>query len=70
VQKNPRAMVIVYAIINAQGKLQQVSVKQSPDERLNEPALTALSKWTFRPAEANGHPVAVKVLFGIPISPK
>jgi len=70
VQKNPRAMVIVYAIINAQGKLQQLSVKQTPDDRLNDPALTALSKWTFRPAEANGHPVAVKVLFGIPISPK
>jgi TonB family protein len=68
VQKNLNQLVVVYAIIDAKGKLQQVSVKQTPDPQLNQAALAALQKWTFRPAEANGRPVSVKVLLGIPVS--
>src|SRR5262245_19866962 len=67
VRKNPRSLVIVYAILDAKGKLQQVVVKESPDPQLNPLALAALSKWTFRPAEVSGNPVSVKVLLGIPL---
>jgi len=68
VRKYVRQLVVMYAVIDAQGKLQQVSVKQSPDPLLNQPALAALSKWTFRPAQVNGSPVSVKILVGIPVS--
>ena len=59
---------MVYAIINTDGKMEQVSVKESPDTQLNEPVLNALAKWIFRPGELNGERVAVKVLLGIPLS--
>ena len=68
VRKYLRRLIVVYAVIDTGGKLQQMSVKQSPDPQLNQPALTALEKWVFRPAELNGEPVAVKALLGIPLS--
>lgn len=60
-------LVVVYAVINAEGKMERLSVKGSPDWQLNEPLLKALEKWTFRPAVLNGTPVSVKVLLGIPL---
>ncbi len=67
VRKYSRSLVIVYAIIDAKGQLQELAVKESPDPQLNPLALAALSKWTFRAAEVNGSPVSVKVLLGIPV---
>jgi TonB family protein len=63
-----RKLVVVYGQITAEGKLDQLSVKDSPDARLNQPALDALQRWIFRPAQLNGAPVAVKVLLGIPLA--
>jgi len=60
-------MVIVYAIINIEGKMEQMVVKDSPDARLNEPVLNALGKWVFRPAQRDGETVPAKVLLGIPV---
>jgi hypothetical protein len=68
VRKHPGQMVIVYGIVNLQGKMEQISIKQSPDALFTEPVLAALSKWTFRPARLNGEPVPVKVLMGIPLA--
>jgi len=68
VRRYLRKLVVVYAIINTDGKMEQVSVKESPDTQLNEPVLNALAKWIFRPGELNGERVAVKVLLGIPLS--
>ena len=59
--------VVVYAVITAEGKVEQASVKQSPDPQLNKLLLDALNKWTFRPGELNGNPVPVKMLLGIPL---
>jgi hypothetical protein len=67
VRKHLRAMVIVYAVINTEGKMEQMVVKESPDALLNEPVLSSLRKWVFRPARLNGEPVAVKALVGIPL---
>ena len=44
VRRYPRQLVIVYAIINIEGKMEQMVVKDSPDARLNEPVLKALRK--------------------------
>jgi len=68
VHKYLRRLIVVYAIINTEGKLERMSVKQSPDARLSEPLLEALSKWVFQPAQLDGQPVATKVLLGIPLA--
>ena len=60
-------MIVVFAIVNPEGKLEQLEVKDSPDLRLDEYILEALSEWVFRPAVLDGNPVAVKVLMGIPL---
>ena len=67
VRKHSGKMVIVYSVVNVEGKLEQVSVKDSPDASLNEPLLNALIKWVFRPAQLNGEPAAAKLLMGIPL---
>src|SRR5262245_16874837 len=67
VRKYPRAVILVYALINIDGKMEQLSVKESPDASLNEPVLKALREWVFRPAQRDGQTVAAKVLFGIPV---
>ena len=67
VRRYPRQLVIVYAIINIEGKIEQMVVKDSPDARLNEPVLKALGKWVFRPAQRDGEIVPAKVLLGIPV---
>lgn len=67
VQRYQHRQVVVSAIINKEGKFEQVVVKQSPNAQLNGPLLEALGKWVFRPAEVNGETVSVKALLGIPI---
>jgi len=64
-----RRLVIVYATMGTDGKLQKLTVRESPDVRFNRPILVALNHWSFRPAQLNGQPVALKVLIGIPILP-
>lgn len=60
-------MVIVYGIINVEGKLEQLSIKESPDPLLNSPILEALKKWVFRAARQDGEPVGAIMLLGIPV---
>lgn len=67
VRKYPRRMIIVYGVISVDGKLEEMSVKESPDPLLNKPALSALSKWVFKPAQTDGKTVAAKMLVGIPL---
>jgi TonB family protein len=68
-QKFPQRQVVVFGTIDTNGKLQQLSVKQSPDPLLNAPVLAALAKWTFRPAQVEGQPVPAKFLLGVPVAP-
>ena len=62
----PRTMV-VYAVINPQGRLERMHILETPSAEFNQPLLDALAKWVFRPAELNGAPVSLKALFGIPL---
>jgi len=64
-----RNVIVVYAVMDTQGKLQRLSVRQTPDARFNAGILAALTHWSFQPAELNGEPVALKVLIGIPLLP-
>ncbi len=67
VRQYPGRMIVVFAIINAQGKMEQVSIKESPNPELNKPVLDSLGKWVFRPAQLDGENVAVELLLGIPL---
>ncbi len=64
-----RNVIVVYAVMDVQGKLQSLSVRQSPDARFNASILAALTHWTFQPAQLSGQPVPLKVLIGIPLLP-
>jgi hypothetical protein len=58
-------LIIASAIMNATGKLEQVSVKQTPDSQLTARLIEALNNWSFQPAQIDGDPVALKILLGI-----
>jgi hypothetical protein len=66
-QKYSQRQVVIYAIVDNEGKVSQVAVKKTPDKRVSDPIARALAKWVFRPAQVNGQPTAVKVLIGIPL---
>jgi hypothetical protein len=67
-QKYKGRQVIVFGIINAEGKMEQISVKDSPDPGINEPISHTLGKWTFRPGQLGGERVAMKVLLGFSLA--
>lgn len=58
-------LIVASAIMNVTGKLEQVSVKHTPDSQLIAPLIEALNNWTFEPAQIDGKPVALKILLGI-----
>jgi outer membrane biosynthesis protein TonB len=53
--------------MDTEGKLQRVSILQTPDNRFNDPILAALAHWKFQPAQLNGQSVPLKILIGIPL---
>jgi hypothetical protein len=58
-------VIVVAAIMDTSGKLEQVSVRRSPAAQLTAPIVDALTHWIFEPAQIDGRPVALKVLLGI-----
>ena len=52
--------VVIGCEIDENGIPQNCEVQQSPDSRLNQKALEAVSQWRFQPGTNNGHPVTVK----------
>jgi TonB family protein len=65
--QNQGRLVVVYGVINTNGKLEQLRIIHSPDALLNQAVLEGLGNWTFKPAHVNGVPTAVKALIGIPL---
>jgi hypothetical protein len=59
--------IVVFGIINLQGKFDNLQIMQTPDSDLNQLLLDSLRKWTFRPAEMDGAQVPVKFLLGVPV---
>ncbi|MBV9181923.1 MAG: hypothetical protein JO356_11485 [Acidobacteria bacterium] len=66
-KKYAQSQVVLYAIVDKEGKVSRVTVKQTPDPRVSTPIAEAFQKWLFRPALLNGQPVSVKILLGIPL---
>ena len=68
-RQNVAGTVILYAVIHADGRIDDVRVLSSVDDRLDEFARQALSQWQFQPATRNGSPVDVEATFHIPFRP-
>ncbi len=60
-----RKMIVVAGILTNAGKLEQLSVKKTPDSRVDAAVTEALSNWTFQPAQIGGNAVGLKILLGI-----
>ena len=58
-------MIVIAGILTADGKLEQLSVKKTPDPQVNSVVTDALSNWSFQPSQVDGKVVALKVLMGV-----
>ena len=62
IRANVHGMVTLYAVIHSDGKVGDIRVLNSPDERLDSYAAKALAGWKFLPAERSGKPVALEAV--------
>ena len=60
--------IVVYAVIDAEGKLRDTRLMESPSSDLNSALVAALAAWSFQPAERDGKPCVVRALLGIPVA--
>lgn len=58
-EKKLQGEVLLHAIINEQGKVEQLAVVHSPGESFSKSALTAVQQWVYKPFLVDGKPVAV-----------
>jgi periplasmic protein TonB len=58
-------VVTVKCEIDAQGNVTDTQVEKSTNPAFEQPAVTALKRWKFKPAKQDGVPVVIKV--SIPI---
>ena len=58
--------VTLYAVIQRDGRVRDIEVVESLDDRLDGSAMAALAQWKFHPATKLGVPVEVDVLIDIP----
>ncbi|MEO5959022.1 MAG: TonB family protein [Opitutaceae bacterium] len=61
------ATVQLEFVVEATGKPAALSVKSITDEKLAVAVMDAVKQWRFKPAEADGKPVATKVLLPVKI---
>jgi TonB family protein len=58
-------LVLVNCLIDVKGSVQDMKVERASDDLFVQPAMLALSKWRFKPAQLGGNKVATRV--SIPI---
>jgi TonB family protein len=68
-RQNVAGTVILFAVIHTDGTVGSVRVLRSVDDRLDQYASDAVSRWQFQPATKNGAPVDVEATFQIPFRP-
>jgi TonB family protein len=66
IRANVHGSVTLRAVIHSDGKVGDVSVLSSPDDRLDAYAASALARWKFLPALKEGKPVALEAVVVIP----
>jgi TonB family protein len=60
--------VTLYAVIHKDGTVGEVQVLRGLEQRLDENARVALSRWKFRPATKNGSAVDLEAVVQIPFA--
>jgi TonB family protein len=68
-KQNVQGTVVLSAVIRGDGSVGEVRVLRGIDDRLDQYASAALSRWRFRPASRNGDPVALQTVVMIPFRP-
>ncbi len=68
-RQNVGGTVVLFGVIHADGRVGDIRVLRSVDERLDRFASEAIGKWLFQPAMKNGSPVDVEATFWIPFRP-
>ena len=68
-KQNVQGTVVLSAVIRGDGSVGEVRVLRGVDDRLDQYASAALSRWRFRPASRNGDPVALQTVVMIPFRP-
>lgn len=63
------ALIVLHGRINAEGRVEDLTVYQGVLPLADQAALQAFQQWRFRPAKVNGRPIAVEILVGIPYTP-
>lgn len=66
IRSNVHGMVTLYAVIHSDGRVGEIRVLNSPDDRLDSYAAQALARWKFLPAERGGKPVSLEAVVEIP----
>jgi TonB family protein len=65
-RQNVQGTVTLSAVIRSDGSVGEVRVLQGVDDRLDQYASAAMSRWRFRPATRNGEAVALQAVVMIP----
>lgn len=68
-RQNVQGTVMLSAVIRGDGSVGEVRILRGVDDRLDQYASAALSRWRFRPATRNGDPVALQTVVMIPFRP-
>jgi TonB family protein len=66
IQDRIEGVVVLYAIIRSDGRVDGVRVLEGFDSRLDENARKALQQWRFRPGTKNGQPVDIEAVVRVP----
>jgi TonB family protein len=69
-RQNVHGTVILYAVIHRDGSVGDVRILSSADERLDQFARAALTRWQFHPATKNGNAVDLEAVVTIPFRAK
>jgi len=70
IRANVHGTVTLYAIIHSDGRVGEIRVLSSADERLDSYATTALARWKFLPALKSGKPISIEAVVIIPFRAK
>lgn len=70
IRQRVEGTVVLYAVIHADGSVGDVRVLHGVDDRLDQYARVALTKWHFRPGTKNGSAVDLEAVVQIPFTSK
>ena len=70
IRANVHGTVTLYAVIHTDGRVGEIRVLSSADDRLSSYAASALARWKFLPALKSGKPIPIEAVVMIPFRAK